>query len=74
VERGAYTFDNVACYRAEGRDHVLQCEPNDIMELWGVGWPVWVILDEDGNVINAFAGSVGTFDYIDSMIDSIVKS
>jgi peroxiredoxin len=73
VERGGYTFDNMVCYRAEGNDHIELCKPGSVMDVWMLGWPTWVILDEDGNVVDAFGGGTGTFEHIDAVIDTVVN-
>jgi peroxiredoxin len=75
MDRGRYTFDNLVCFdpEASGPTNVV-CQPADVGSLWRTGWAAWVILDENGKVVDAFRGMIGTFEYIDSIITTVVNS
>ena len=72
--RGGYTFDNLVCWIGEGHDDIQRCEPADVGSLWSTGYAAWIILDENGKVVDAFRGMIGTFEHIDSTIEAVVNS
>jgi hypothetical protein len=69
--RAQLTHPVVICYADEipaGQNSNVLCSPNHPESLWGLGWPYWLMLDEDGRAVDLLRGTDTSPDDLQQMI------
>jgi peroxiredoxin len=72
VERFPLTHSVVLCNGTTGNGYGnIACDPDSPASLWQLGWPAWVVIDDEGRVSDVRMGGQVTVEELDAMIAAV---